>query len=291
MKTNETSDTLRVVRVENLPEDFIFGMDASCVPSLEAGGVKYYDHEGNEKDVYEILSENGVNYIRVRVWNNPFDKNGNGYGGGNCDIENAIEIGKRATAQGMKLLVDFHYSDFWADPAKQMTPKAWVGMSIEEKSEALYQYTKECLEMLVAAGVDTASINHKLFESKSHKQIKAEGEAARRLAVYEKGRVAAVTFPYSSKFAIGAAEEHLETIIEIPRSLAGVEVAFTVRQPEEKNVFRVSMRSNGDFDVSEVCAIFGGGGHAKAAGCTIEAGGVYDAEKMILNAVLEKFSR
>ena len=83
----------------------------------------------------------------------------------------------------------------------------------------------------------------------------------------------------------GAAEEHLETIIEIPRSLAGVEVAFTVRQPEEKNVFRVSMRSNGDFDVSEVCAIFGGGGHAKAAGCTIEAGGVYDAEKMILSEV------
>lgn len=144
---------------------------------------------------------------------------------------------------------------------------------------------------LVAAGVDTADINHKLFDSKSLKQIKAEGEAARRLAVYEKGRVAAVTFPYSSKFAIGAAEEHLETIIEIPRSLAGVEVAFVVRQPEEKNVFRVSMRSNSDFDVSDVCAIFGGGGHAKAAGCTIEAGGVYDAEKMILNTVLERLSK
>lgn len=138
---------------------------------------------------------------------------------------------------------------------------------------------------LVATGIDTADINHKLFDSKSLRQIKAEGEAAKRLSVYEDGRVAAVTFPYSSKFAIGAAEEHLETIIEIPRSLAGVEVAFVVKQPEERNFFRVSMRSNGEFDVSKVCALFGGGGHTKAAGCSIEAGSIYDAEKMILSEV------
>lgn len=144
---------------------------------------------------------------------------------------------------------------------------------------------------LVAAGVDTADINHKLFDSKSLKQIKAEGEAAKRLAVYEQGRVASVTFPYASKFSLGLKEEHLDTIIEIPRSLSGVEVAFTVRQPEEKNSFRVSMRSNGEFDVSKVCAIFGGGGHAKAAGCTLEAGGIYDAEKMILKAVQEQLSK
>ena len=153
-----SSDSLYVKKVENLPEDFIFGMDASAVPSLEAGGVKYYDHDGTEKDVYQILSENGVNYIRVRVWNDPFDKNGNGYGGGNCDIENAIAIGKRATKYGMKLLVNFHYSDFWADPAKQMVPKEWAGMNIDLKSEALYSYTKECLEKLVAAGVDVGMV-------------------------------------------------------------------------------------------------------------------------------------
>ena len=152
------ADSLYVKKVENLPEDFIFGMDASAVLSLEAGGVKYYDHEGNEKDVYQILSENGVNYIRVRVWNDPFDDEGNGYGGGNCDIENAVEIGKRATAYGMKLLVNFHYSDFWADPAKQMVPKAWAGMDIDTKSEALYQYTKECLEKLMTAGVDVGMV-------------------------------------------------------------------------------------------------------------------------------------
>ncbi len=153
-----TSDTLYVEKVENLPEDFILGMDASCVPALETGGVKYFDHEGIEKDVYQILSENGVNYIRVRVWNDPFDANGNGYGGGNCDIANAVEIGKRATAHGMKLLVNFHYSDFWADPGKQMVPKAWKGMDIEEKCEALYHYTADCLRQLVEAGVDVGMV-------------------------------------------------------------------------------------------------------------------------------------
>ena len=155
---NVSSDSLFVKKVENLPEDFIMGMDASCVPSLEASGVKYYDHDGAEKDVYEILSENGINYIRVRVWNDPFDSNGNGYGGGNCDIENAIEIGKRATEYGMKVLVNFHYSDFWADPAKQMVPKAWESMNIDEKSEALYQYTKDCLQKLIDAGVDVGMV-------------------------------------------------------------------------------------------------------------------------------------
>ena len=155
---NLSSDSLYVRKVNNITDEFIMGMDASCVPALEASGVKYYDFDGTQKDVYLILSENGINYIRVRIWNDPFDSSGNGYGGGNCDIENAIAVGKRATEYGMKLLVNFHYSDFWADPAKQMVPKAWKGMNIDEKSEALYDYTKECLEKLVSAGVDVGMV-------------------------------------------------------------------------------------------------------------------------------------
>ena len=145
--------SLYVKKVENLPEDFIFGMDASSVLSEEASGVKFYDFDGNEQDVFKTLAENGVNYIRVRIWNDPFDENGNGYGGGNCTIDTALEIGKRATKYGMKLLVNFHYSDFWADPGKQMVPKAWVGMTVGEKEEAVYQYTKESLQKLKDAGV------------------------------------------------------------------------------------------------------------------------------------------
>ena len=153
----EGSD-LFVKKVENLPEDFIMGMDASCVPALEKSGVKYYNFEGREQDVYQTLAEAGVNYIRVRVWNDPFDAAGNGYGGGNCDIHNAVEIGKRATKYGMKLLVNFHYSDFWADPGKQMAPLAWAGMELEEKAQALYQYTVECLQLLKDNGVDVGMV-------------------------------------------------------------------------------------------------------------------------------------
>ena len=148
----EGSD-LFVEKVEGLSDDFIMGMDASCVPALEASGVKYYNYKGEEQDVFQTLAESGVNYIRVRVWNDPFDSAGRGYGGGNCDIDNAVEIGKRATKYGMKLLVDFHYSDFWADPGKQKAPKAWEGMSVAEKADALSAYTRDCLKKLKQAGV------------------------------------------------------------------------------------------------------------------------------------------
>lgn len=137
---------------------FILGMDASSVPSLEAGGVRYYNKEGLEQDVFQILADAGINYIRVRVWNHPFDAAGNGYGGGNCDIENALKIGKRATRYGMKLMVDFHYSDFWADPGKQQAPLAWQGMTIEEKADALYTFTCESLEKLKKAKVDVGMV-------------------------------------------------------------------------------------------------------------------------------------
>jgi len=152
-----TSDTLYVKQV-TLPDDFILGMDASCVPALEASGVTYYNFNGEEEDVYAILAANGITHIRVRVWNDPYDSQGNGYGGGNCDIANAVAIGKRATAYGMKLIVDFHYSDFWADPGKQMVPKAWKGMAIEEKTEAVYTFTADCLTQLRDAGVDVGMV-------------------------------------------------------------------------------------------------------------------------------------
>ena len=132
---------------------FILGMDASAVPSLEAGGVQYYSREGQQQDVFQILADADINYIRVRVWNHPFDEAGRGYGGGNCDIRNAVEIGKRAARYGMKLMVDFHYSDFWADPGKQMAPLAWKDMDLQQKTDALYAFTCESLTALKTAGV------------------------------------------------------------------------------------------------------------------------------------------
>ncbi|MDO5436405.1 MAG: glycosyl hydrolase 53 family protein [Clostridia bacterium] len=151
--------TLYVKKVENLPEDFIFGMDASAVIAEENSGVRYYDFDGSERDVFAVLAENGITHIRVRIWNDPYDAEGNGYGGGNCDIANAVAIGKRASQYGMKLICDFHYSDFWADPSKQMVPKAWKNITdIKEKAEAAYQYTRDCLLQLKEAGVDVGIV-------------------------------------------------------------------------------------------------------------------------------------
>ena len=156
--TGAQASDLYVRKAEHLPEDFFLGMDVSSVLSLEASGVRYRDTDGTEKDLFALLSENGVNLIRVRVWNDPFDSDGNGYGGGNNNIEAAVEIGRRAAAYGLPLLVDFHYSDFWADPSKQQTPKAWEGMDIKAKAEALYIYTADCLSRLKAEGIRVSMV-------------------------------------------------------------------------------------------------------------------------------------
>ena len=144
--------------VADISDDFIRGMDASEVLVEENSGVKYYNYDGEEQDVFMTLAQSGVNYIRLRVWNDPYDENGNGYGGGNNDVETAIELGKRATKYGMKVNIDFHYSDFWADPKRQHAPKAWEGMSIEEKCDALSTFTKESLTKLLDAGVDVGMV-------------------------------------------------------------------------------------------------------------------------------------
>ncbi len=145
-------DRIAVEKIAFQNPDFIRGMDISSVISLENAGVCFKNEAGQTEDVFKILADNGVNYIRVRIWNDPYDANGNGYGGGNNDLEKAKQIGRRAADNGMKLLVDFHYSDFWADPAKQKEPKAWADMSLTQKQEALYSYTFDSLSELKDAG-------------------------------------------------------------------------------------------------------------------------------------------
>ena len=144
--------------IEDISDEFIRGMDASAVLAVENSGAKYYGFDGEEQDVFKTLAEAGVNYIRLRVWNDPYDENGNGYGGGNNDVATAIELGRRATQYGMKVCIDFHYSDFWADPTKQYVPKAWKGMTIEQKSDALYDFTVTSLTDILNAGVDVCMV-------------------------------------------------------------------------------------------------------------------------------------
>ena len=190
-------DGVFIAPLPGFSDEFIRGMDISSIISEENSGVTYKNFKGEEEDLFKILAENGINYVRVRVWNDPFDENGKGYGGGNNDASTCAEIGKRAADYGMKLNVDFHYSDFWADPSKQMVPKAWKDMNIEEKSKALYDYTVESLSMIIDAGSDVGmvqignEINNGLAGEKSEEAImtllKSASKAVRDIsAKYEK---------------------------------------------------------------------------------------------------------
>lgn len=145
----------------NLSEDFIKGVDISSYMSETASGVVYRGWNGETLDgqgFFNLLKDSGINWVRIRVWNNPYDANGNGYGGGNNDIEKAAEMGKLATDAGLKVLIDFHYSDFWADPAMQGAPKAWANMSVDEKAAAVTEFTKSSLDYLHQQDVDVRMV-------------------------------------------------------------------------------------------------------------------------------------
>ncbi|MBR1731665.1 MAG: glycosyl hydrolase 53 family protein [Ruminococcus sp.] len=156
--TESAAGDLTVEEISFNNPDFIKGMDVSSVIALENSGVKYYDENGEEADLFQILSDNGVNYIRVRVWNDPYDREGNGYGGGNNDVNTAARIGARAARYNMKLFVDFHYSDFWADPSKQQAPKDWANYDVQEKAEKLSEFTAESLQTIRNAGADIGMV-------------------------------------------------------------------------------------------------------------------------------------
>ena len=108
-----------------MSESSIRGLDISSYLALKKAGVKYYDYEGNETPLLKVLHDNGINYIRIRIWNDPFNADGETYGGGGNDVSTGVEIAKEAAQYDMKVLLDFHYSDFWAEPAVQLVPKAW----------------------------------------------------------------------------------------------------------------------------------------------------------------------
>ena len=136
------------------------GVDISSYTALKKAGVKFYNHEGKEESLLKILHDNGVNYIRVRIWNDPYNEKGESYGGGNCDVESGLEIAREAAKYGMKMLLDFHYSDFWADPAQQIIPKAWEAdkNNPDKMAQHVYEYTKEVIEKFQQTGVEVGMV-------------------------------------------------------------------------------------------------------------------------------------
>jgi len=126
------------------------GADISFLPELEAEGHKFYDN-GIQKDPIQILKDHGFNYIRLRIFNNPAADSGyskKGY----CDLENTKKMALRIKAAGMGFLLDFHYSDNWADPGKQHKPKAWESANYQALQDSLRAFTKNTLLALKQQG-------------------------------------------------------------------------------------------------------------------------------------------
>ena len=120
---------------------FVKGMDVSMAKALEAHGASYY-LDGKQDDLFRILKKCGTDMIRLRIWPDPYDASGAPYGGGNNDLQTTVELAQRAKSSGMEVLLDFQYSDFWADPAKQIKPKAWKSLTGKELEAAVYLHTR-----------------------------------------------------------------------------------------------------------------------------------------------------
>lgn len=136
-----------------MPADFIKGADISTLLDAEKHGAKFYNDKNQPQDALAILKANGVNYVRLRLWVDPKDAQGNAYGGGDNDLATTLALAKRAKAQGMKLLLDLHYSDFWTDPGKQFKPKAWEKLDYPQLKSRVHDYTRDTIAQFKQAGV------------------------------------------------------------------------------------------------------------------------------------------
>lgn len=164
--------TIYVKKIDNMREDFIKGIDISSYISEKNSGVVYRDWDGQPvegKDFIKLFAAEGVNYIRLRVWNDPKTESGVYYGGGNNDLNTTVDIcniineynttpGYGDTYGEVKVLVDIQYSDFWADPDKQAAPKAWKNMTLDEKTVAVAEFTDMVLTQVAQTGVDIGMV-------------------------------------------------------------------------------------------------------------------------------------
>ena len=142
------------IKPSGLPDgERIMGADISFLPQLEAEGMKFYDFGSNvPEDVFEILKKYGFNYIRLRIFYQPENPEGYSPDKGYCNLKQTLEMARRIKKAGMKFLLDFHYSDYWADPGKQYKPAAWASLPFEILKDSVRNYTVRVLLALKAQG-------------------------------------------------------------------------------------------------------------------------------------------
>ncbi len=128
---------------------FAKGADIGWLPQMEAAGFTFYNTKGEKQDCMKILKDHGINTIRLRTWVNPSDDPSTGH----CSKDKTVAMAVRAKKWGMRVMIDFHYSDSWADPAKQVKPKAWEGHPFPQLLNDVYNYTFDVMSALQKSGV------------------------------------------------------------------------------------------------------------------------------------------
>ena len=121
---------------------FLKGVDVSSIPEKEDKGLIFRDQDGTAGDPLDLLTRHGVNAVRLRIWNEPSRVP---EAGGYCDLERTIGMARRIKERDLHFLLDFHYSDYWADPGKQKKPAAWEGLGFDALVRAVYDYTHQVL--------------------------------------------------------------------------------------------------------------------------------------------------
>ncbi len=188
MKPEVDEPYTRTVAVEKP----IIGADISFVPQMEARGATYSDN-GIEKDVVDILKDHRFNWIRLRLFVDPTAENGyskEGY----CGLEKTLEMAKRVKDAGMKFLLDFHYSDTWADPGKQFMPESWSDLKGSALEGKIYSYTNQVVKRFIAEGVapDMVQIGNEIHNGMLWPEGKIEGDSAESFSVLLRCASAAV---------------------------------------------------------------------------------------------------
>lgn len=143
-----SSTTIALAQKKNTSA-FAKGADVSWLPQMEATGYRFYDTDGKEKDCLQLLKERGMNTIRLRVFVNPSQDKASGH----CSKEETVAMALRAQKAKMRIMIDFHYSDTWADPAKQAKPAAWANLSFDALQKKVYEHTFDVLTALKKAGI------------------------------------------------------------------------------------------------------------------------------------------
>ena len=191
--------------------DRMIGADISFLPEMEAKGKKFYEN-GTEKDGLRIFREHGFNYIRLRIFVNPENEHGYSPGKGYCGLEHTLKMAKRVHEAGMKLLLDFHYSDYWADPQQQNKPAAWAGLDFSSLKDTVRAYTERTLRAFIAQGTPVNmvqvgnEINHGLLWPDGHiSRLEALSELLK--AGTEGVRAADPEIPVMMHLALGGQNE------------------------------------------------------------------------------------